>query len=317
MLENALPLQITDLKKNYGAMQAVRGISFSVKPAEIFGLLGPNGAGKTTIISTITTLEAPTSGSVKVFGEDVQKNALFTKKQLGVVHQEVINSGFFDVEEILEFQSGYYGLRKNKERIHFLLQKLGLFEHRQKKVKQLSGGMKRRLMIAKALVHSPRLLLLDEPTAGVDISSRETLWEFVRELRKEGMSILLTTHYLEEAEMLCDRVGIINHGLLDCSGETKSIIKDFTQREINLTLKHDIDVPAEMLLEKSGHLYRLLVPAGKTVGDILTQLKVESSMITDLAVKEGSLEEAFLRVLKSSQTQSVKTSQASPLGVLR
>jgi len=293
------PLQIENLRKSYGSNDAVKGVSFEVKPAEIFGLLGPNGAGKTSIISVVTTLEQPTSGVVKVFGEDVTKNPNFTKKQLGVVHQEVINSGYFNVEEILEFQSGYYGLRKNTERIHFLLQKLSLFEHRHKKVKQLSGGMKRRLMIAKALVHNPKLLLLDEPTAGVDIRLRETLWEFVRELKKEGISVLLTTHYLEEAEMLCDRVGIINHGVIETVGNTKAIIKDFTQREVLLTLNRDIQVPLELLLEKTEHTYRVLIPSGKSLGQLMADLHVESPMIVDLQIKEGSLEEAFLRVLKN------------------
>jgi ABC-2 type transport system ATP-binding protein len=305
----SLPLEIQHLKKSYGsgefAVEAVREVSFEVRPSEIFGLLGPNGAGKTTIISIVTTLEKPTSGTAKVFGEDVCENPLFTKRQLGVVHQEVINSGYFDVEEILEFQSGYYGLRKNTERIHFLLHKLNLFEHRRKKVKQLSGGMKRRLMIAKALVHNPKLLLLDEPTAGVDISLRETLWDFVRELKKEGMSILLTTHYLEEAEMLCDRVGIINRGKVETMGPTKGIIKDFTQREMVLTLNREITVPKEMLLEKNENSYRLLVPSGTHVGKVLTDLHVESSMIVDLEIKEGSLEQAFLRVLNTPH-KSVK-----------
>lgn len=306
---NVNPLEIQHLKKSYGtgsfAVEAVRDVSFEVRPAEVFGLLGPNGAGKTTIISIVTTLEKPTSGTAKVFGEDVGKNPMFTKRQIGVVHQEVINSGYFDVEEILEFQSGYYGFRKNTERIHFLLHKLNLFEHRRKKVKQLSGGMKRRLMIAKALVHNPKLLLLDEPTAGVDISLRETLWDFVRELKKEGMSILLTTHYLEEAEMLCDRVGIINRGKVETMGPTKGIIKDFTQREMILTLNRDITVPKEMLLEKIENTYRILVPPDSNVGKVLTDLHVESSMIRDIEIKEGSLEQAFLRVLKTPE-KSVK-----------
>jgi ABC-2 type transport system ATP-binding protein len=293
------PLQIENLKKSYEQTEAVKGVSFEVRPSEIFGLLGPNGAGKTTIISIITTLEKPTSGSVKVFGEEVTANPIFTKKQIGVVHQEVINSGYFDVKEILEFQSGYYGFRKNKERIHFLLNKLNLFEHRHKKVKQLSGGMKRRLMIAKALVHNPKLLLLDEPTAGVDIRLRETLWDFVRELKHEGISILLTTHYLEEAEMLCDRVGIINYGRLETMGNTRSIIKDFTQREVSLTLTKEIPVSTPALIEQNGPSYRFIIPPAKTIGQLLTELKVDSSMIVDIQIKEGSLEEAFLRVLKS------------------
>ncbi|MGZ3743623.1 MAG: ABC transporter ATP-binding protein [Pseudobdellovibrionaceae bacterium] len=296
------PLEIENLRKSYGPIEAVRGVSFAVQPAEIFGLLGPNGAGKTTIISIVTTLEKPTSGKVKVFGQDVSENPLFTKKQLGVVHQEVISSGYFDVEEILEFQSGYYGFRKNTERIHFLLHKLNLYEHRRKKVKQLSGGMKRRLMIAKALVHNPKLLLLDEPTAGVDITLRETLWDFVRELKKEGMSILLTTHYLEEAEMLCDRVGIINYGRIETLGPTKNIIKDFTQREMILTLNsetaRELTVPQQMLIEKNHNIYRILIPRDINIGQVLSELQVESKMIADLQIKEGTLEQAFLRVLK-------------------
>ncbi|MGZ3804027.1 MAG: ABC transporter ATP-binding protein [Pseudobdellovibrionaceae bacterium] len=296
------PLEIENLRKSYGPIEAVRGVSFAVQPAEIFGLLGPNGAGKTTIISIVTTLEKPTSGKVKVFGQDVSENPLFTKKQLGVVHQEVISSGYFDVEEILEFQSGYYGFRKNTERIHFLLHKLNLYEHRRKKVKQLSGGMKRRLMIAKALVHNPKLLLLDEPTAGVDITLRETLWDFVRELKKEGMSILLTTHYLEEAEMLCDRVGIINYGRIETLGPTKNIIKDFTQREMILTLNsetaRELTVPQQMLIEKNHNIYRILIPRDINIGQVLSELQVESKMLADLQIKEGTLEQAFLRVLK-------------------
>jgi len=298
------PLQIENLKKNYGTIEAVKGVSFDVKPAEIFGLLGPNGAGKTTTISIITTLEKASSGKVEVFGVDVGKDPLFTKKQIGVVHQEVINSGYFDVEEILEFQSGYYGIRKNTERIHFLLNKLNLYEHRHKKVKQLSGGMKRRLMIAKALVHSPKLLLLDEPTAGVDISLRATLWEFVRELKKEGISILLTTHYLEEAEMLCDRVGIINYGRIEALGNTQSIIKDFTQREVSLTLTKEIPVKTPALIAQKGTHYRFIVPPAKTIGALLTELHVDSSMIIDIQIKEGSLEEAFLRVLKTNSERA-------------
>lgn len=298
MEETATPLAIENLRKSYGTLEALKGVSFAVQPAEIFGLLGPNGAGKTTLISIVTTLEKPTSGSVRVFGKEVTEDPVFTKKQLGLVHQEVINSGYFDVEEILQFQSGYYGLRKNQERIDFLLHKLNLYEHRHKRVKQLSGGMKRRLMIAKALVHNPKLLLLDEPTAGVDIRLRETLWDFVRELKKEGMSILLTTHYLEEAEMLCDRVGIINHGFIETMGPTRSIIQQFTQRELLLTLNHEIPMPEELLLEKNGSAYRLLIPAEKAIGALLAELRVEATMIVDLQIKEGKLEDAFLRVLK-------------------
>ncbi|KYG61138.1 ATPase [Bdellovibrio bacteriovorus] len=298
-----LPLEIQDLRKQYeGAKsEAVKGISFSVKGGEIFGLLGPNGAGKTTIISTITTLEQPSSGSVKVFGVEVAKDPMFTKKQIGVVHQEVINSGFFDVQEILEFHSGYYGLRKNKDRIDFVLSKLALYEHRHKKVKQLSGGMKRRLMIAKALVHNPKLLLLDEPTAGVDIRLREDLWKFVQELRSEGMSILLTTHYLEEAEELCDRVGIINLGSLVELGNTKDIIRQYTHKKIRLILTEHHEVRSPYLMEVIGKEFLFVVPQNKTLGDFLNEVSIPVNIIRDVQIEEGDLEEAFLKLVSKKE----------------
>ncbi|MFS4460037.1 ABC transporter ATP-binding protein [Bdellovibrio sp. HCB2-146] len=301
----SLPLEINNLRKLYkgGTVEAVKGVSFNVNPGEIFGLLGPNGAGKTTIISTITTLEQPTTGSVNVFGVNVAKDPMFTKKQIGVVHQEVINSGFFDVEEILTFHSGYYGLRKNKERIHFLLNKLALFEHRNKKVKQLSGGMKRRLMIAKALVHTPKLLLLDEPTAGVDIRLREDLWKFVVELRNEGMSILLTTHYLEEAEQLCDRVGIINLGSLMALGNTKEIIRQYTHKKIRVILTERHPLQSPYLVETVGKEYMFIVPQNKSLGEFLNETKVPMELIKDVHIEEGDLEEAFLKITSKQEAQ--------------
>ncbi|QLY27128.1 ABC transporter ATP-binding protein [Bdellovibrio sp. KM01] len=293
-----LPLKIDNLKKKYpGGQEAVKGVSFDVKPGEIFGLLGPNGAGKTTIISTITTLEEPSSGVVEVFGQNVVASPRFTKQQLGVVHQEVITSGFFSVDEILNFQSGYYGIRNNKDRIDFLLHKLSLYEHRHKKVKQLSGGMKRRLMIAKALVHTPRLLLLDEPTAGVDIGLRETLWQFVQELRKEGMSILLTTHYLEEAEQLCDRIGIINLGHLEALGETKELVRKYTQKKIRLTLSESFAFDTQYLFFQEGLEFMFMVPPGKLMGEFLSEIKVPVNIIKDVKIEEGNLEEAFMKVV--------------------
>lgn len=301
----SLPLEIQDLRKRYNesAVEAVKGVSFTVNGGEIFGLLGPNGAGKTTIISSITTLERPTSGTVKVFGVDVIKDPMFTKKQIGVVHQEVINSGFFDVEEILKFHSGYYGLRKNTERIHFLLSKLALYEHRHKKVKQLSGGMKRRLMIAKALVHNPKLLLLDEPTAGVDIGLREDLWKFVQELRNEGMSILLTTHYLEEAEQLCDRVGIINLGSLVCLGNTKEIIRQYTHKKIRMLLTEVFPLESPYLVEVVGKEYFFIVPQNKPLGEVISEVGIPTQLISDVQIDEGDLEDAFLKLVSKKDVQ--------------
>jgi ABC-2 type transport system ATP-binding protein len=290
------PLAVSHLIKNYpvkglgtgvnkNVIQAVKDVSFSLEPGEVFGLLGPNGAGKTSIISTIVTLEKPTSGEILINGFDVQKFPREAKQNVGFVPQEIINHGYFNVEEILDFHSGYFGLTNNKERIDYLLKELRLDEHRYKKVKQLSGGMKRRLLIAKSLVHSPKLLLLDEPTAGVDIELRAQLWEFVKKLRKEGVTILLTTHYLEEAEMLCDRVGLIDKGELKMIGRTHELIAQFTGREVKIKCVGNAK-PLEFVIK-----------SGQTIGHLLAEQKLNIEAIEDISISEGTLEEAFRRVI--------------------
>jgi ABC-2 type transport system ATP-binding protein len=299
---NEMPLVLSQITKSYGDFKAVDNVSFKIGSGEIFGLLGPNGAGKTSIISMITTLESISSGSLQVFGREVEKEPLWIKSKIGVVAQEVVNHGFFDVSEILEFQSGYYGLRKNKERIDYLLNKLSLWEHRSKKVKQLSGGMKRRLMIAKALVHSPKLLLLDEPTAGVDIELRECLWDFVVDLQKEGTSILLTTHYLEEAESLCQRVGIIHKGQIRYTGETREIIAQLTQRHVKITLTKNRQLAnTAEFMQNVGRCWEYLIPSQKTLGELFAELAIAAEEIEDINVTEGDLEEAFIKVLGGGQ----------------
>ncbi|MBL7543836.1 MAG: ABC transporter ATP-binding protein [Bdellovibrionaceae bacterium] len=291
-------LELIDLKKNYGALSAVKGVTLTIKPGEIFGLLGPNGAGKTSIISIVTTLEKPTSGQVKVFGYDVLKDPMETKRRIGVVGQEIVNSGFFDVYEILEFMSGYYGILKNKERIEYVLHKLGLYEHKNKKVKQLSGGMKRRLMVAKALVHKPALLLLDEPTAGVDISLREDLWSFVRELQQEGMSILLTTHYLIEAQELCHHIGIMDRGQLKCVGPTAQIIEQFSSKKIMIKLRTDRDsLTHKNFLRKRDGFFEFHIPSHDSMGNLFRELSLTLEDIDDIKTEQGSLEEAFKHVV--------------------
>lgn len=283
------PLVIENIKKTFfsktgNQVVALKGISFQVQPGEIFGLLGPNGAGKTTLISIITSLLKPTSGDVLVCGESVCRNSFVAKEKMGVVPQEVVSSGFFNLEELLVYHSGYYGLKNNQARIDVLLSRLSLQEHKHKLMRQLSGGMRRRMMIAKALVHSPQVLLLDEPTAGVDVELRGQLWAFVRELQSEGVSIVLTTHYLQEAEALCDRVGIINKGELKYVGETKKIIQQLTQKKIQVIFK--TGTPVEFYLGKDDDL-----------GEALKTRKISLEAIHDLKTSEGSLEEAFVKVL--------------------
>lgn len=283
-------LEVINLKKTYKAkvagrlVEALKGVSFKIKPGSIFGLLGPNGAGKTTLIASITTLEEPSSGEVLVFGDSVQTKPLKTKMNVGVVHQEVINTGFFSIAEILDFQSGYYGIYKNKERCDYLMHKLSLYEHRDKKVKQLSGGMKRRLMIAKALVHSPKLLLLDEPTAGVDVGLRESLWKFVHELKAEGISILLTTHYLEEAEEMCDQVAIINKGELLFDGTPQNMIADYSHKKLILCMKN-------------GDIKELIESHKLGIAEVLEKHKIDIHQIQDIKIEEGCLEDAFSKMV--------------------
>lgn len=288
---DASPLKVVDLVKNYGENRAVNRVSFELKKGEIFGLLGPNGAGKTSLISCVVTLEEPTSGQIFVAGHDVTKQPSLAKQKIGFVGQEVVNTGYFNVEEILQFQSGYYGLKNNGEKIEELLYELGLAAHRKKKVKQLSGGMKRRLMIAKSLVHQPQLLLLDEPTAGVDVELRENLWRFVRRLQSEGITILLTTHYLEEAEELCDRVGVIHKGELRKIGPTQELIQELTEREVRIQLKN-------------GEQRIFFMKKEDDLGARIQEFAGNLSAIDDISIREGSLEEAFRHIIGERALES-------------
>ncbi len=295
------PLEIIGLSKTYGNFKALDNVSFHLEPGEVFGLLGPNGAGKTSLISILTTLIRATSGSARVFGVDVGKDGK-SKPLVGCVPQETVSHGFFSVEEVLHFHSGYFGIRKNQKQIDFLLDRLGLAEHREKRVRQLSGGMKRRLLIAKALVHKPRLLLLDEPTAGVDVGLRTSLWSFVRELNAEGVSVLLTTHYLEEAESLCSRVGILHKGQIFKIEKTQTLINHLTTREIHLKVSGDLSgIRHPRLVEKKGDDLIFKVPSHQVVGDVIRELALAPERLLDVHIREGSLEDAFVHLIKEAQ----------------
>lgn len=294
----AVPLKIDHLTKHYGSLCAVDDLSFDIQKGEVFGLLGPNGAGKTSIISIITTLEEPTAGSAFVFGCDVTSQPKKAKLVTGCVPQELVHHGFFTVEEILYIQSGYYGRLKNTDRVEYLIHKLSLNAHRHKRVKELSGGLKRRMMIAKALVHCPRLLLLDEPTAGVDIELRSALWDFVRELREEGVSILLTTHYLEEAEALCDRVLFLDKGKLKLLGEPKRLIQELTEREVVMILKSPVPpISHPHLISQSDSQLIFRFAASKSMGELISELPMSTMGIQDLIIREGKLEDAFQSII--------------------
>ncbi len=290
-------LKIDSLSKHYGNLKAVDDVSFEVHAGEVFGLLGPNGAGKTTIISAISSVEPPTSGAIQVMGKDINQHEIETKSIMGLVQQEVISPGYFNIEELLGFQSAYYGLLNNKAHLQDLLKRFNLWEHRYKKVRMLSGGMRRRLMIAKALVHSPRLLLLDEPTAGVDVELRYSIWNEVRKLKSLGVGILFTTHYLEEAEKLCDRVAIIHKGKLKKQDKTKQFIQQLTSRHLTIILNKTITCSHSALVHQANNTYEFRIPYSMEIGQFLSELNWDNNMIQDLKIREGTLEDAFKYVL--------------------
>ena len=314
------PLKIRNLTKFYGDFKAVDDVSFELKQGEIFGLLGPNGAGKTSLISCLVTLEKPNEGQIHICDKELSKatDVKKAKSDLGYVSQEVINHGYFTTREILKFYSGYLGILKNDERIDYLLERLSLYEHRNKKVKQLSGGMKRRLMIAKSLVHSPKLLLLDEPTAGVDIELRNNLWDFVKELKKEKTTVLLTTHYLEEAEELCDRIGVIDKGKLLKIDETSKLISELTFRKMHLKLNESPKNLKDSDYLKSVKDKDIVVefPSQLTVGQVMSAVGVDLHNVVDLQLKEGSLEDAFLKILDHNTTPTNKSLSENVSGAI-
>jgi len=292
-------LEIKNVIKDYGSLRAVNQVSFDIEEGEIFGLLGPNGAGKTSLISTIMTVESLTSGQIKVAGYDVQKDPRIAKSLIGFMPQELIVHGYFTVKEVVQFYSGFCGVASSPERIEYLLKKLSLWDKRHHKVRALSGGMMRRLLMVKALIHAPKLLLLDEPTAGVDIHLRKAIWDYVRELNQEGMSILFTTHYLEEAEQLCDKVAFINGGQISHMGETKELISNLTARKVCLHIKKDISIYHKYYVGKEDAFHTFLLPYSLNVGEFIHSLSIDIMDIVDIKIKEGNLEDVFKKVLEN------------------
>lgn len=217
-------VSIVDVVKRFGSLTALGGVSLDIQQGEFFGLLGPNGAGKTTLISSLAGLVRPDSGTLKVLGHDVIHDFREARRRLGVVPQELVFDPFFNVRETLKIQSGYFGIRKNDDWIDEILQNLDLTSKADVNMRRLSGGMKRRVLVAQALVHKPPVIVLDEPTAGVDVELRQGLWQFIRRLNDEGHTIILTTHYLEEAEALCNRIGLMKQGRLVALDTTANLM---------------------------------------------------------------------------------------------
>lgn len=293
-------VQFQEVKKHYGDLEALKGISFSVEEGAFFGLLGPNGAGKSTLINAMSGLVIPTSGRIEIQGYDVDSDYRETRRLLGLVPQELIADPFFSIRELLELQSGYFGLRgaEQKAWIGELLERLALSDKSDSNTAQLSGGMKRRVLIAMALVHRPKVLVLDEPTAGVDVDLRRTLWEFTQELHQQGHTIILTTHYLEEAEALCDKVAIMQKGEVKALDATSTLLSRHNYRYLRVTLSEpaqNLIAPlVERLVEKesNGLVFRLEKTA--SLSQLLSWLHESQLKVTDVSSRDASLEEVFL-----------------------
>ncbi|WP_353413492.1 ABC transporter ATP-binding protein [Arenicella sp. 4NH20-0111] len=302
-------IKISGVSKRYGDLQALNNVSFEIQQGEFFGLLGPNGAGKSTLISALAGLLKTDSGQLSIMGHDVGDDYRLARQALGVVPQEIVMDPFFTVRETLEFQSGYYGIRNNGEWIDELLLQLGLSDKADSNMRQLSGGMKRRVLIAQALVHKPQVLVLDEPTAGVDVELRQSMWRFVRRLHREGHTIVLTTHYLEEAEELCDRIAIINKGEV-IALETK---EDLLARGLGSKLMvRSKDVLGELPQEFQSKVVRLdgcelelaLNRDSDSVMQILDTLRDSGVDIEFVSVINDSLEDVFVRMTGSSEGEA-------------
>ena len=294
-------IRIESLSKTYaGGKRALDGVSFNVPRGQIFGLLGPNGAGKSTLINILAGLVVKTSGTVTIWGFDLDERPRNSKRSIGVVPQEIIFDPFFTPRETLEIQAGLYGVPPAERRSDELLAAMHLTDKAHAYSRTLSGGMKRRLLVAKAMVHSPPILVLDKPTAGVDVELRRQLWDYVRKLNREGVTIVLTTHYLEEAEQLCDRIAIINHGRLIANEPTRELVAKTQEKSVVVTFDRDIaQVPTDACFENIALIDErtLSITYRKdkvNAGEVLDALQREGFGIVDVSTRDPDLEDVFL-----------------------
>ncbi|MFC7499347.1 ABC transporter ATP-binding protein [Enterovirga sp. GCM10030262] len=300
-------IAIQDLQKTYaGGKRALDGVSLDVPRGQIFGLLGPNGAGKSTLINILAGLVNKSGGSASIWGFDIDRHPRNAKASIGIVPQEILFDPFFTPAETLDQQAGLYGVPKARRRTMELLRAVHLEDKANAYARTLSGGMKRRLLVAKAMVHSPPILVLDEPTAGVDIELRQQLWEYVRSLNREGVTVVLTTHYLEEAEELCDRIAIINHGRLIANDTTRTLVGMAQEKAVEVTVDRDLTVvPDAACFDKIELLGErtLAITYRKdkvNAGDVLAALQKEGLGIVDVSTREADLEDVFLNLTRAS-----------------
>ncbi len=300
-------ISIDNLQKTYaGGKRALDGVSLDVPRGQIFGLLGPNGAGKSTMINILAGLVNKTGGTASIWGFDIDKHPRNAKASIGIVPQEILFDPFFTPAETLEIQAGLYGVTKGQRRTMELLRAVHLEDKAGAYSRTLSGGMKRRLLVAKAMVHSPPILVLDEPTAGVDIELRQQLWAYVRQLNREGVTVVLTTHYLEEAEQLCDRIAIINHGRLIANETTRTLVGMAQEKAVEVTVDRDLtSVPDASCFDKIEIVRErtLAITYRKdkvNAGEVLAALQRDGLGIVDVSTREADLEDVFLNLTRAS-----------------
>ena len=301
---NLNAIEILGLRKSYDNTLALQGVNLSIKKGEFFGLLGPNGAGKTTTINILTGLVFRDEGSTFVFGKDTVKNFRYTRSKIGIAAQELSLDWFFSIEKLLYFQAGYYGLSKNKAKINIdsLLKRLGLNKKRNSRLRQLSGGMKRRFQLAKALVHNPDILILDEPTAGVDVELRRSLWKYLKELHSNGKTILLTTHYIEEAEKLCENISIIDEGKILKEGSPRKLTRELGSSGITVQINDVSDTKLDFKSILKDYSYSFtnnrfhfsVKNPDIAMPDIIQKLSKKGLQIQTIESNSSSLEDVFL-----------------------
>ncbi|MFL6829380.1 MAG: ABC transporter ATP-binding protein [Sphingomicrobium sp.] len=301
-------IRIESLSKTYaGGKRALREVSFDVPRGQIFGLLGPNGAGKSTLINILAGLVVKTAGRVTIWGFDIDKHPRNSKRSIGVVPQEIIFDPFFTPRETLEIQAGLYGIPRAERKSDELLAAMHLSDKADAYSRTLSGGMKRRLLVAKAMVHSPPIMVLDEPTAGVDVELRRQLWDYVRELNAQGVTIVLTTHYLEEAEQLCDRIAIIHHGRVIANEPTRELLAKAQEKAVVVSFDRDIGtVPTSSCFENISLIDErtLEITFRKdkvNAGQVLTALTADGLGIVDVSTRDPDLEDVFLSLVSADQ----------------
>ncbi len=288
------------------SLKALDNVSFDIQQGEFFGLLGPNGAGKTTLISILAGLNRATQGEVAVMGHDVQADFAQARRNLGVVPQELVFDPFFNVREALKIQSGYFGVKHNDDWIDELLVSLGLADKANSNMRQLSGGMKRRVLVAQALVHKPPVIVLDEPTAGVDVELRQTLWQFIAKLNREGHTVLLTTHYLEEAEALCGRIAMLKAGRVVALEKTSTLLQAASSHVLKLKIEGQLSPHLAAMARVTGRMVQFPAHDAAEIETTLAAVRASGVVVEDVEITKPDLEDVFLDVMSQKSSGAVQ-----------